>query len=173
MLELFDSQSKNQLTPHLKLVVSNPPPALKENPPETTYGDTGFTTEIKDKGYPYYTLVARDPFHFLNCEIGLEIRDNEGKGKHKAVECHFPNILAEGLEEFIEEDEFLYGMILVRFQMKLLREIFLFCNSRQSLSLLINVEDTPQGHALRIYEKLATYQNKILPPTGIKIQLVY
>jgi hypothetical protein len=173
MLELFDSQSKNELTPHLKLVVSNPPPpVIEESPPKATNFLTGFTAEIQDKGHPHYTLVACDPFHYLDCEIGLEIRDNEDELEHKAIVCHFPNILPEELDEFVEEDDFLYGMILVQFQMKLLREILLFCSAHEVLSLLIDVEDTPQGHALKIYEKLAAHKSKILTTTGTKIQLL-
>ncbi len=171
-------------TPHLKLVVSNSTPVQKKPLSQTRDPNTGFATEIQEKAHSRYVLVAYDPFHRLDCEIALEIRDNEdileiydyGEDEEqlepRAVVCHFPNILAEELNEFVEGDETLYGMIIVQFQMKLLEQLLLFCSDHDASILLVHTDNTAEGHALEIYRSAAIYEDKIPTITGTKTQLV-
>jgi hypothetical protein len=86
----------------------------------------------------------------------------------RVVLCHFPNILTEQLNEFIEEDETLHGMIMVQFQMKILEQLLLFSSDHEALSLFIHTENTSEGHALGIYRKSAIYEDKIPTTTGTK-----
>lgn len=160
--------------PSLKLVVSNSSPIQKKNPSQTLDPNTGFIAEVRKRSHCHYVLVARDPFHYLDCEIVLEIHDNEDEEElePRAVVCHFPNILAEELNEFVEEDETLYGMILIQFQMKLLEQILLFCRDHDALNLLIYVDDTSEGHAFGVYRSLVIYEDKVPTTTGTKTQMV-
>jgi hypothetical protein len=64
-------------TPHLKLVVSNPTPVQKKNLYHLRDANAGFTAEVQKRGESHYVLVVCDPFHGLDCEIPLEIRDDE------------------------------------------------------------------------------------------------
>ena len=160
--------------PHLKLVVSNPPPVENKNPSQTINSNTGFTAEIQEKDHPYYTLVARDPFHRLGCEIVLEIHDHESEEEWEpgSVLCHFPNIPGKELNEFVEEDDTLYGMIMVQFQLKLLEQLLLFASNQHALNLLVQVDSGAEGHALEVYRSLVTHEDKIPTKTGKKIQML-
>ncbi len=165
--------SDQKSPPHLKLVVSNPPVENK-NPSQIINSNTGFTAEIQEKDHPYYTLVARDPFHRLGCEIVLEIHDGEEEEElePRSLVCHFPNILGEELNEFVEGDETLYGMIMVQFQLKLLEQLLLFASNQHALYLLVQVDSGTEGHALEVYRSLVTHEDKIPTKTGKKIQML-
>lgn len=169
----FNSQPNKKKTSHLELVVSNSTPIQKKPLSQTRDPNAGFTAEIQERGHSRYVLVACDPFHRLTCEIALEIYDeDEEELEARAVVCHFPNILGEELNEFVDEDETLYGMILVQFQMKLLEQLLLFCSDHDASTLFVYTDNASEGDALEIYRKAAIYEDKIPTITGTKTQLV-
>lgn len=181
MPEPFDDpKCKQKKTSHLKLVVSNPPPVQKEKPSQKVRRNTGFISEIRMRSPSQYILVASDPFHRLDCELVLELHDNEDEHELEArsIVCHFPDIIAEGLSDFVQQDETLYAMILIQFQIKLLELVLLFCSNHDTLNLIIYANDTFEGHALGIYENLVAYENKLpaiskIPTaTGTKTQML-
>jgi len=157
---------------HLKLVVSNPDPLSK--PPKPRNRKEGFSVKIHKKGHPHYTLVARAPFHYLECQINLEIHDNENDHEWEpgTVSCYFPTFETEDLDEFIEGNETLHGTILVLFQINILKRILFFARKHNALLLLVDVEDAPEGHALEAYEYLAIRKNKVPTASGSKTQLL-
>jgi hypothetical protein len=177
MSKPFDPQLKKKNLPHLKLVVSNSTLIQKKPLYHLRDPNAGFTADVRKRGEFHFVLVASDPFHALDCEIPLEIRDDEElldtyESKARVVVCHFPNILTEQLNEFIEEDEALHGMIMVQFQMKILEQLLLFSSDHEASSLFIHTDNTAEGHALGIYRKSAAYEDKIPTLTGTKTQLV-
>lgn len=179
MAELSGPEMRKERTSHLKLVVSNPSPVKKKKLVPTLDPNRGFVTEIEEKGQARYIMAACDPFHRLDCEIILEICDDEdvleiydGEANPRTVICHFPPIVDEELNEFIDGDETLCGMIMVQFQMKVLEQLLLFCSNQDASTLLVWVDDTCEGHALEAYQNLATYEDKIPAITGTKTQLV-
>lgn len=160
---------------HLRLVVSNPGSAPRKQKFKARNPNAKFTAEIQEEGHPRYTITAYDPFHCLECEVNLEIHSNE-EGEELddgTVICHFSDIATEALDELIEEDEPLHGMILIQFQLKVLEQILLFCGDHaDALNVLLEAEDRPEGHILAVYEELATHKDKIPTATGKKIQLI-
>lgn len=168
------SQNLQKKASHLKLVVSNPPPLQEKKPSQTINSTTGFTAEIRKEEHSPYTLIARDPFHRLECKIVLEIHDREDdeEMEPRTVACYFPPIAGEELNKFIEEDETLYGMIMIQFQMKLLERILLFASGHDALSLLISVDYGCEGHALEVYRSLVIHEDKVPAITGTQAQMV-
>ena len=158
---------------HLKLVVSNPP-FDKRKPSKPRNRKEGFSARIHKKGYPLYTLAARTPFHHLECQINLEIHDNENDHEWEpgTVSCYFPTIETENLDEFIEGDETLHGTILVLFQIHILKQILFFARKHNALRVLVEAEDTPDGHVLEAYEYLAIHKYKVPTVPGSKTQLL-
>ena len=136
-------------------------------------------TEIKGEEQACYIMVACDPFHRLDCEIILEVCDDEDvleiyneEMEPLTVICHFPHIIDEELNKFIDGDETLCGMIMVQFQMKILEQLLLFCSNHGASTLLVWVDHTFEGHALEAYQNFAVYEDKIPTMTGTKTQLV-
>lgn len=174
MAGLFDNSTPRQeKAPLLKLVVSNQPPIQKKNLPKIKISDTGFAAEIRMRSPSHYALVARDDFHGLSYELNLKIHEpNDGEElEARSAICHFPNILAEELDEFIEGNEMLYGMIIIQFQIKILKQVLLFCAAHNFLNLTIYADEMSEGYALVIYQSLATYEDKFPSGAGEKTKI--
>lgn len=159
---------------HLRLVVSNPAPVQEKNLPQTVNSNTGFTADIHKEEHSSYTLITRDSFHRLKCKIALEIHDREDEEERepRTVACHFPHIAGEELNELVEDDETLYGMIMIQFQLKILEQILLFASGQNTLTLVISVDHESERHALEVYRSLVIHEDKIPTLTGIQTQMV-
>jgi hypothetical protein len=152
----------------LKLVVSNPDPVqrvstLSQSQPSTT----SFTVKAHKRGSRLYEMTIQDPFHDLACELFLEIEKNEGE---KAVVCHFPNILDES-NRFLDEDETLYGTIMIHFQMKVLEQLFLFSVDNNASQLSIYMDDD-QAEGFGILQDFLTYCDETITECGEKTEMV-
>eukprot|EP01099_Mayorella_cantabrigiensis_P005732 TRINITY_DN463_c1_g4_i4.p2 TRINITY_DN463_c1_g4~~TRINITY_DN463_c1_g4_i4.p2 ORF type:complete len:238 (-),score=18.20 TRINITY_DN463_c1_g4_i4:3314-4027(-) len=158
---------------HLRLVVSNPAPVQEKRLPQTADSKTGFTADIRKKEHPPYALIARDSFHRLECEIVLKIHDREDDEERepRTVACHFPHIAGEELNELVEEDETLYGMIMIQFQLKILEQILLFSSGQDALTLLICTDHESECHALEVYRTLVVHEGKIPTQTGTQTRM--
>lgn len=165
--------SQGKTVPHLRLVASNPPPAQEEETPLAEHPRGGFTAQIRKKGDALYALIARDPSHCLECRFDLEFHEDVEDLEPMSVVCRFPDMPAEELFEIVGQDETLYGMLLIQFQMKVLEKLLLFCSEHCALNLVIYATLTPEeGHALGIYSNLAIYEDLVPAERGKEAQLV-
>jgi len=158
---------------HLKLVVSNPSLPEKKELSKPKNLIKGFTVEIQKSGHFNYSLTVCDYFHFLECEILLEIHENdEEELGTRSVICYFPDTLGDELSELVWEDETLYSMILVNFQVRLLKHLLLFCSDYNVLNLIIDMGNTPESYNLEICRYIAKYEDKIPTGSGVTTQMV-
>lgn len=161
-------QSRPTVSP-LKLVVSNPPSFQEGFSSKAIGSNIGFAAEVRMRSSTLYTMVVREPYHYLGCKLPLEIE--ESPLDPVSVVCQFPYLSADNLKEFIEEDEILLGMILVQFQMKILKQLLLFCLNHNAKTLIMQV-DEDQSDYMGIYERFVTYEDKIPTKGGKMLQMV-
>lgn len=155
-------------TSHLKLVVSNPDPVQAASvPSQPTPSNAGFATKVRSIGTHVYEMSIRDPFHDLGCDLILDIE--ESRGKTVAV-CHFPVILNEP-NKFLHEDEDLYGIIVVQFQMKVLDQLFLFCTDQGASQLTIYMDDA-QAEGFGIYQDFLVHCDETLTENGERTEII-
>lgn len=175
---------------YLKLVVDNsssPPPPLKKKFSKTLSPSTGFTFKIEEHGQGCYLFVACDPFHHIDdFELLLTIQNDIGEGDLEFDEegfiredmepylaCHFPDINVEKLMDFVCADEMLYATIMVNFQLKVLRELLLFCSEQAISRLVVSVDEDPNedGHAWHAYDELVKFQDRVPTKNGTQVNL--
>ena len=77
----------------------------------------------------------------------------------------------EELYEFVEEDETLYGSLMIQFQMKILEQLFLFCSIHYASTLVVYTDDD-QAEALGIYQDFLSYKAQTLTHNGEKTEMV-
>jgi hypothetical protein len=156
----------------LKLVVSNPPLTQNaQSPLQSKTPKTEFTVEVKNRGPYLYEMAIYEPSHYLECTLTIEIEESRDGLKPGQVICHFATIEDESLRDFVEEDETLYGMIMVQFQMKVLEQLLLFCG-KHYVSQLILYTDDRQAEQLGVYEAFLIDQNQPLSMRGEKTEMV-
>jgi hypothetical protein len=162
--------------PDLKLVVSNPDPVRTAPPQETPASKdenipSSFMAVVRVKGPYLYEMTIQDPFHHLKCNLILEVEEVLDETDSGSVICHFPAISDEGLNRFVEEDDTLYGMFMIQFQIRILEQLFLFCATHYASELVIFVDDD-QAEALGVYQDFLTYKDQTLTHKGEKTEMV-
>ncbi len=163
---------------HLKLVASNPapveetpfPPFLLARPTE------GFSAEVshvpvKNTPLTLFEMKIKDPSHYLACTLALELEEGLEEDEEGKVICHFSSIQDGSLNKLVMEDETLFGLILVQFQMRIMEQLLLFC-SEQCASELTLYMDHDQAEKFGIYESFLTHQGKALTFNGEQTEMV-
>jgi predicted RNA binding protein with dsRBD fold (UPF0201 family) len=101
----------------------------------------------------------------------LTFKENQEKGKRSfLLVCQFPIIYDEGLIDFIEEDEDLLGIIMIQFQMQILKNLFAFCAAQNVENLIISATEE-QFEGLGIYQGFVNYVDKIPTKKGIFVEM--
>lgn len=150
----------------LKLVPKDEPAPSLDPQELMDFSSRGpFTSEVQMQGPSLYTMVAKDPSHFLECELILEVIKNQDGDDSNVVICHFPNISDEILNAFVWEDDTLYAIVMIQFQLKILKQLFLFCASHFAESLIIYSDDQ-QAEDLEIYRDFLAYEDLDYEPTN-------
>lgn len=139
--------------------------------PDSDSASASFTVAVHRKGPGLYEMALQDPSHYLKCDLFLEVEDSNQGYEGKVVICHFPNLAGEGLNTFVEEDETLYGALMIQFQIKILEQLFLFCATHYASTLVIFADDA-QAEDLGIYEDFLAYEDQTLTSSGEKTEMV-
>ena len=162
------SISENNQPCSLKLVISNPALLpVASAPSQPALSRVEFSAKVRSKGYNLFEMNIQDPFHDLGCDLILEIE--KSRGETTAV-CHFPAILNES-NKFLDEDETLYGIIVVQFQMKALEQLFLFCADHDASRLTIYMDDA-QAEGFGIYHDFLSHYDETLTEKGEQTEMV-
>jgi hypothetical protein len=160
------------LNQKLRLVVSNPSPHPSQKTTITDTSDSScFCAEIHSRGPNLYEMSIKDSHYSLKCDLILEVEKAIDELASGTVICHFPIINGEQLKEFVEEDETLFGMIMIQFQMKILEQLFLFSANHYASELMIFVDDD-QADELGIYRDFLVYEDQTITSQGEKTEMV-
>ncbi|MCE3230495.1 MAG: hypothetical protein K0R52_423 [Alphaproteobacteria bacterium] len=158
--------------PKLKLVVSNPPPAQeKALPSQPASSKGGVTVNIKKRGLDFYEMTIQDLSHALECDLTLEIEGELAQPASRNVICHFPAILLQEGNRLMREDELLYGLVMVQFQMEILEHLLRFCAKQGASHLIIYIDDD-QVEGFGIYQDFLVHQDPTLTKNGEQTELV-
>ncbi|MGV8948693.1 MAG: hypothetical protein ACOH2E_04920 [Candidatus Paracaedibacter sp.] len=162
------SSSPKKAILHLKLVVSHPaPPQESLEPSQATPPKSGFSAKVRNIGPAVYEINIQDPFHDLGCGLILEIERSLGK---TVAVCHFPVILNKS-NRFLNEDEELYGTIMLQFQLKVLEQLFMFCINHAASPLTIYMDDD-QAEGFEIFDDFLSQKDETLTENGEKTEMV-
>lgn len=169
---------------HLKLVISRTPKMPSSSLKAVTSSaisdsvyrsaaakNSNFTAEVRKRSPYDFLMVARDPFHYLDCELPLTFEENQEEGKKSfLLVCRFPTICDDALVDFIEGDEDLLGIIMIQFQMQILENLFAFCTVQNVGNLIIRTTEE-QFKELGIYQNFIKHVDKIPTKKGISIEM--
>jgi hypothetical protein len=133
----------------------------------TTEKNSYFTVEIRKRSPHDFIMVARDPFHHLNCEIPLKFENIEDD---ISLICKFPEICEEEFVDFINCDDYLFGMILITFHMQILKNLFMFCRTHKVQNLIIKASKEHFA-GLGVYEEFIKDIYKVPTMRGIGVEI--
>lgn len=149
----------NAINPHLGSGISHDfemKPAPQTSPLQKT-----FLADFQPFSEKLYVFRARDFDHQLTCEMTLELKEamtsSLGEGDEEEclmpiVTCNFPRIDTHRFNEKVCWDEFLQGMLMIQFQLKVLEQLFLFCEEKGVVNLMLTFNETNLDY-LEIFQR--------------------
>jgi hypothetical protein len=84
---------------------------------------------------------------------------------------NFPTIDMQGLNQIVHNNEYLQGMILIKFQLKILEELLLFAKNKDAGYLFLNFNEANYDY-VEIYQRFIVSQESNLSASGEQIELV-
>jgi hypothetical protein len=135
------------------------------------HNPTGFSALIQQKALYRYTMDITDSIHSLTGRLVLKIHCADHELETTTVSCQFPSFDTQCLNLLIENDETLYGAIMISFQLKVLEQLLLFCGEHDAntLHILVSEAEAPE---LEIYHNFSVLKETVLTPQGHKVKIV-
>ncbi|MBX9804156.1 MAG: hypothetical protein K2Y18_00185 [Alphaproteobacteria bacterium] len=173
----------------LKLIVNNTHPIYgsvlskdleaKQTPTLSPPLNT-FLVDIREFSQNLYIFRAQDFTQDLTCEMTLELSEGfavspkDGEEEEYLVPimtCNFPSINESQFNEKVYWDEYLQGILMVQFQLKILEQLFLFCEEKEAVTLTLTFDETKIDY-LEIYRGFFTSEEEIITTRGVQTQIV-
>jgi hypothetical protein len=139
-----------------------------------------FLVDFQEFSRNLYVFRATDHAHELRCEMVLEVRENlvtlenddeEGTFLAPIVSCSFPAISLDKLNEKTGFDSYLQGIIMFQFQLKILEQLFMFCERKKVVSLILTIHDDMLDY-IEIYSRFFVSKEYVTTSRGERIQVV-
>lgn len=139
-----------------------------------------FLFDFQETSENLYTFIAQDHVHKLTFEMNLERKevfaysDEEGGGEDHLVPvivCDFPHIDIQKLQEKVLGDQYLQGILMFQFQLKVLEQLLLFCEDKNATHFILNFNEAELDY-LEIYRRFAISEEEIISERGEQTEIV-
>ncbi|MBX9804825.1 MAG: hypothetical protein K2Y18_03610 [Alphaproteobacteria bacterium] len=128
-----------------------------------------FLFDFQEISSGIYVARFLDTFHELSCDFALEVRDvlipsgdeYEEPYLQPVLVGEFPLLDTRRFQQKVLWDEYLQGMALIQFQLKILEQLLLFCEDKFATHLLLTFNDVNQDY-LEIYQRFIISEEQIL-----------
>lgn len=171
----------------LKLIPKSPQPLYQGNaiqmienkiPVPKGPSQHSFLWDFQEISSGIYIVRFQDTFHELSCEFALELKESfvpsegetEGSFIQPVLVGNFPSIDIQRFQQKILWDEYLQGMILIQFQLKILEKLLLFCENKQASYLLLTFNEANKDY-LEIYQCFIISEEEILSTDGEQTEI--
>lgn len=172
----------------LKLIVNNRQPVAecslsqkcetKLSAPES-FPHLSFLVDFQEFSQNLYVLRAKEMDHGLTFEMTLELKEsypfsdnaNEESYLVPVITCNFPHIDDEKLHHKVFGDEYLTRMLILKFQLKVLEQLFLFCEDKNVVKLIITFNEMNLGY-IEAYRRFFFSEEQIITPKGEQTEIV-
>jgi hypothetical protein len=139
-----------------------------------------FLFDFQELSKNLYAFRAHDCIHDLACEMHVELkerlvypenaREEEGYLAPVAA-CDLPHIDIQKLEGKVLGDEYLQGILMYQFQLKILDQLLLFCDDKDAVNLTLTISDADLDY-LDIYRRFFVSEEKVITARGEQTQIV-
>lgn len=140
----------------------------------------GFISSFLEVSPKLFVFRFLDRAHFLSCELTLELTDGfahlddqleEENYISSLVACGFPLIDRQRLRNKVQGDAYLVGMILVKFQLKILEELLLFADDKNAYQLILIFHESNLDY-LEIYQQFLVAGEDMIRVKGEETEIV-
>jgi hypothetical protein len=127
-----------------------------------------------------HVFRATDRNHELRCEMVLEVMESlvpsdaqgeEGAYLAPVVACSFPSISPQKLSEKISFDAYLRDILMFQFHLKILEQLFIFCEEKGAVNLILTMNDAEWDY-LEIYSRFFILEEQVITSKGAQMRIV-
>lgn len=127
-----------------------------------------------------YVFRAKDLYHELACEMTLERQESFAYSDEASEEedylipimsCNFPSINVQRFNEKVCWDQYLQGILMFQFQLKILEQLFLFCEDKDAVNLILTFNDADLDY-LEVYRRFFISEEQVMTARGEQTEIV-
>lgn len=126
-----------------------------------------------------YVFRFRDAHHELSCEITLELKSNfalsgkmgEGDYLVPVLTGDFPSIDVQQLQRKVPWDDYLHVVLTIRFHLKILEQLLLFCKEKHAANLSLSFEEANLDY-MEVFRHFFIFKTEVLTPKGEQTEIV-
>ncbi len=166
----------------LKLI-PNAPKALQQNSsgnhkeehtPPNNFSPASLLSHFQELSKNLYVFSFHDIHHELSCEITLELKNNFAlteKDGHEdshfvpVLSGDFPTIDLQRLQCKVPWDDYLHVLLVIRFHLKILEQLLLFCQEKDVLNLTLTFEEANLDY-MEVFRHFFIAEAQVLTATG-------
>jgi hypothetical protein len=89
----------------------------------------------------------------------------------RILTCNFPSIDVSRFNEKVGVDEYLQGILMVQFQLKILEHLFLFCEEKEAVNLILTFNETDLDY-LEIYRGFFIFEEEVITARGMQTKII-
>jgi hypothetical protein len=137
-----------------------------------------FLVDFQEFSKNLFVFRAQDINLNLKFEMTLELKEGFASSEKEAQEhlvpivtCNFPSIDVSHFNEKVYWDEYLQGILMFQFQLKILEQLFLFCEEVDAANLTMTFNDTDHDY-LEIYRRFFTTEEEFTTSRGLQTKIV-
>jgi hypothetical protein len=138
-----------------------------------------FLFDFQETSENLYAFRAQDLDHELSIEMNLERKerfscsDEGGEEDYlvPVITCDFPHIDVQKLQEKVLGDQYLQGILMFQFQLRILEQLFLFCEGKDAVNLILTIHDADLDY-LEIYRRFVISEEEIITERGEQTEIV-
>jgi hypothetical protein len=138
-----------------------------------------FLFDFREVSHDLYHVNFQDLFHGLSCSFTIEKKSSFPQTEELAedsnflesiISCDYPVIDVERLLKKVLGEEYLYCMILIQFQLKILEQLILFAEGHNASNFVLNFNEANLDY-IEIYEQFLISQEEILTARGEQTEI--
>lgn len=172
MLRLIPNSSQPVYKGHSCQMIENKIPAPK-GPLQNS-----FLWDFQEISPGIYIARFQDTFHELSCKVALELKESfipsggQERGYFELIlAADFPSIDIQLLQQKALWDEYLYGTLLIQFQLKVLEQLLLFCEDRDATHIFLSFNEANHDY-IEIYQRFIISEEEIPSNHREKIEII-
>lgn len=132
-----------------------------------------FLVNFQEISANLFNFYAQDTLHDLSCSFSLDIQDifvqkdlgYEDDYLIPMVVCNFPAIDGQMLHEKVFGNEYLQGILLVRFYLSILESLFLFCDNQDAYGLVLTVDENALS-VIEVFRPFLLSEHQVMTEKG-------
>lgn len=151
----------------------------EEHVPVTGLSSATVLSHYQEISPNLYIFRFHDAHHELSCSLTLEMKNNFAVSEKTGIEDYlvpiftgeFPTIDTLRLQRKVPWDDYLHVILMIRFHLKILEQLLLFCEEKNAIRLFLSFEEVNLDY-MEVFRHFFSVETQVLTPRGKQTEIV-